>query len=598
MNRQLFRDGRLQLPGQQPLPWLAAGMCYADLPPQQWSARLTQLRSAGFTVVDVVVPWRSHAPTRGAASDAYDFFGALSLNKFLDEVAQAGLVASLRLGPVAALTRPQFGLPDAILANPAMQARSSHQTPIWAPTPTRVVSVPSYDSVDFLDAAGQWFALVAREAATHVAVVAVSVDLGDHWFLRTGAFDGDYHADAVAAWHQDHGVEPPVDRHTGDLATQLAWVRFKSHRAIRAGRALRERLEAAGWGKHACLAVVSTAATMQVRAAVAHIFDGLILQVERVHPATVPCNATPGCVIAEVPASRAAWLPPLTSDAAKLAIRAVADGAAGLCFTGWVPGDHEVLATTPGRLGAIVAALQKCAWPAPTVSAPVAVVLATHHDELAAVHSGIALASPALARFAGLDPIAMTSGSTDDAVMAQRWHDVLRQALVMAGVAFDIVDDTASAEQLAGYRVVIAPTGVHIATHFAATLRDVASRKHTTLVLGPVPAQRDEANLPLAANSLPTRVGRLRAASLDDAAGLAADLHALGGDTSVELQVEPPTAAIRLGRDPARIAVIINDSPQLVQIKASRADWHDATASVRPSSEFFVEAGHWLLLQR
>lgn len=597
MNRQLFRDGRLHLPGQQPLPWLAAGMCYADLPPPQWGPRLAQIRSAGFTIVDVVVPWRSHAPAGGANSD-HDFFGALSLNKFLDEVAQAGLVAALRLGPVAALTRPQFGLPDAVLANPAMQARSSHQSPIWAPTPTRVVSVPSYDSIEFLDAVGQWFATVAREVATHVAVVAVSVDLGDHWFLRTGAFDGDYHADAVAAWHQDHGVEPPLDRHTGDLAAQLAWVRFKSHRAIRAGRALRERLDAAGWGKHACLAVVSAAATMQVRTAVAHMFDGLILQTDRVHPNTLPCNATPGCVIAEVLASRAAWLPPQTSDAAKLAIRAIADGAAGLCFTGWVPGDHEVLATTPGRLSAIMAALQKSAWPAPTVVAPVAVVRATHHDELTAVHSGIALASPALARFAGLDPVAMTTGNTEDAVTALRWHDVLRQALVMAGVAYDVVDDTASADQLASYRVVIAPTGVHITTHFAATLRDVASRKHTTLVMGPTPAQRDEVNLPLPPNTLPTRVGRLRAASLDDAAGLAADLHALGGDASVDLQVEPPTAAVRLGRDPARMAVILNDSPQLVQIKASRTDWQDATVSARPSSEFFVEAGHWLLLQR
>ena len=598
MNRQLFCDGRLQLPGQQPVPWLAAGMCYADLPPSQWSTRLAQMRSAGFTVVDVVVPWRSHAPGRGAANADHDFFGALSLNKFLDEVAQAGLVASLRLGPVASLTRPQFGLPDAILANSAMQARSSHQSPIWAPTPTRVVSVPSYDSIEFLDAAGQWFAVVAREAATHVAVVAVSVDLGDHWFLRTGAFDGDYHADAVAAWHQDHGVEPPLDRQTGDLAAQLAWVRFKSHRAIRAGRALRERLDAAGWGKHACLAVVSAAATMQVRTAVAHMFDGLMLQTDRVHPNTLPCNATPGCVIADVLASRAAWLPPQTSDAGNLAIRAIADGASGLCFTGWVPSDHEVLATTPGRLSAIMAALQKSVWPAPAVAAPVAVVQATHHEELAAVHSGIALASPALARFAGLDPVAMATGNTADAITAQRWHDVLRQALVMAGVAYDVVDDTASADQLASYRVVIAPTGVHLAAHFAATLRDVASRKHTTLVLGPTPAQRDEANLPLPPHALPTRVGRLRAASLDDAAGLAADLRSLGGDASVDLQVDPPTADVRLGRDPARIAVILNDSPQLVQIKASRSDWQDATLRARPSSEFFLESGHWLLLQR
>ncbi len=595
MTRAKFRDGRLRLANGATVPWLAAGLCYADHAPAKWPAQLAQIRAAGFTMVDVVVPWRSHVTDAGEP----DFFGALALPAFLDEVSKAGVVAVLRLGPVASLTRPQYGLPEAVLANAAMQARNSTGTPIWAPTPTRVVPVPSYDSVEFLDAVGAWFAVVAQHAAAHVAVAAVVVDLGDHWFFRTGAFDGDFHPDAVAAWHQDQSVVPPVDRNHGDVSTQLAWVRFKAHRAIRAGRALRERLDAAGWSGHACLATVSTTANMQVRSALAHIYDGLVIQRDRVDAAALPFRVTAGTVVAELPISRAAWLPPTSSDGAKQVIHAVADGASGLSLTGWVPGDHEVAAMSAARITAILLALQNHGWPSMFDAAPVAVVRATHHDELAAIHCAIALASPALARFVGLDPIALTTGNTHDAVTAQRWHAVLQEALIMAGVAFDVVDDTASSDELAGYRVVIAPTGVHVAALFAATLRDVASRKNTTIVLGPTPAQRDEANHVLPAGALPTRVGRLRAASLHDAVGLAADLQALGGDADVALQVEPATTAIHLGRESARLAVVINDSPQLVRIIATDAVWQDALLpTTRPVDEFFVEAGRWLVLTR
>lgn len=595
MTRAKFHEGRLRMADGTLVPWLAAGICYADHAPRQWPSQLAQIRAAGFTMVDVVVPWRSHLNDAGEA----DFFGALALPAFLDHVHQAGLVAVLRLGPVASLTRPQFGLPDSVLANAAMQARSSAGLPIWAPTPTRVVSVPSYDSSEFLDAVGAWFALVAQQAAAHVAVGAVIVDLGDHWFLRTGAFDGDYQSDAVAAWHQDQSVAPPVDGSHGELTTQLAWVRFKAHRAIRAGRALRERLTAAGWNHHACIATVSTTTGMQVRTALAHLYDGLVVQHDRVDPSALPYGATAGVVVAALAVSRAAWLPPRSSDLAKLVISAIADGASGLSLTGWVPGDHEVAATTPARIASILPALQHGGWPTMINAAPVAVVRATHHDELAAIHCALALASPALIRFAGLDPIALTAGNTDDAVTAQRWHTVLQQALTMAGVAFDVVDDTASADQLAGYRVVIAPTGGHVAAAFAATLRDVASRKNTTIVLGPTPAQRDETNRGLAADAMPMRVGRLRAASLHDAAGLAADLQALGGDANVALRVEPATTAVYLGREPSRFAVVINDSPQLVRIIAADAGWHDALLPTeRAVDEFFVEAGRWLLLTR
>ncbi len=595
MTRIKFHDGRLVVANGAPLPWLAAGLCYADHAPRLWPAQLGQIRAAGFTLVDVVVPWRSHLNDAGES----DFFGALALPAFLDQVTKAGLVAVLRLGPVASLTRPQFCLPEMLLANSAMQARSSAGVPIWAPTPTRVVPVPSYDSIEFLDAVGAWFGVVAQHATAHAAVAAVVVDLGDHWFFRTGAFDGDFHPDAVARWHQDQSVVPPVDRNHGELSTQLAWVRFKAHRAIRAGRALRERLDAAGWSQHACLATVSTTASMQVRTALAQLYDGLVVQRDRIDPSALPFRVSSGVVVAELPVSRAAWLPPRSSDLAKLVITAVADGASGLSLTGWVPGDHEVAATTAGRLAAILPALQHSAWPTVVDAAPVAVVRATHHDELAAIHSAIALVSPALSRFAGLDPIALTAGNTDDAATAQRWHAILQEALVMAGVAFDLVDDTASPDELAAYRVIIAPTGVHVAGFFAATLRDVASRKTTTIVLGPTPAQRDEANHVLPPDALPGRVGRLRAASLHDAVGLAADLRALGGDAAVVLRVEPATTAVHLGREPSRLAIVINDSPQLVRIIATDAAWRDALLpTARPVDEFFVEAGRWLLLTR
>jgi hypothetical protein len=60
------------------------------------------------------------------------------------------------------------------------------------------------------------------------------------------------------------------------------------------------------------------------------------------------------------------------------------------------------------------------------------------------------------------------------------------------------------------------------------------------VVIGPGTPTHDELGQPLSADALPRRVGRLKAGSLDDLPGLAADLAMLAGEPSDAWQIERP----------------------------------------------------------
>ena len=113
----------------------------------------------------------------------------------------------------------------------------------------------------------------------------------------------------------------------------------------------------------------------------------------------------------------------------------------------------------------------------------------------------------------------------------------------------------------------IVPTLSRLDRGLAHTLRALAEHKRAIVVIGPGTPTRDELGQPLA-DALPRRVGRLKAGSLDDLPGLAADLAALAAEPGDAWQIERPDevhAYAHAGADGAvRVVFVANDAARPV----------------------------------
>ena len=218
--RTHFDDRGLIVDGSH-LPFYAGAMHYWRMNPSEWKPCLRSLRSLGLRLVDTYVPWRVHK----------DFTGPRDLSRFLAEAADADLRVVLRPGPTVNAELTAFGLPDHVLA-PPFHALTSRNTPAWFPAPPRAFPIPSYASRAFHDEVRAWYATVAKHVLPHISsIAAISVDNETQHFFRLGAFDLDYHPDAIAWWRELDDVDPPRDASSPHAA---AWIRFKDHYTARA----------------------------------------------------------------------------------------------------------------------------------------------------------------------------------------------------------------------------------------------------------------------------------------------------------------------------------------------------------------------------
>ncbi len=156
-------------------------------------------------------------------------------------------------------------------------------------------------------------------------------------------------------------------------------------------------------------------------------------------------------------------------------------------------------------------------------------------------------------------------GGDASAIAARRWQTTVCRALELAQVPYVIVDEDVTADELAGYRAVIAPMQGRADQHAWQVLRELAEQRRTVVVIGPGTPSRDEFDAPLA--GVPRRMGRLQPGSLDDLASLAADLAGLAGDIPEAWQVERPdivrTATFCDAADVAQVVFVVAGTPAL-----------------------------------
>lgn len=577
---------------ERALPFYAGALHYWRVPPERWAACLARLHAQGLTIVETYVPWRVHEPEAGA----YDWTGPRDLGRFLELAAAAGLAVVLRPGPSVNAELACFGLPDDIVGDPAIQARTARGTPVWMPSPPRAWPVPSYASSAFWSAVHGWFAEVARVVGPHLApegpVVALGVDNELQRFFRLGAYDCDYHPDAIRWWHEASGLggEAPRAWVPEDAARSAAWVKFRDQYAARALRGCAAALDHAGFAGiarfHNAPAIdPALFDTRQIQAAI----DGPLgldayapreeFRALRRRALAIAGNAAPIPIAFECGVGSVPWFPPPADDADRdRLLTLLAAGMRGFNLYMAVERDRHhgaaidatgALAPSAAWIRPLVAALGEVAWPALRRQAAIALVATRADACFGLATSVIDPMSPVLAEFFGLGPGgAAELGEDAGAIAARRWHDAIAGALELAQVPYAIVDEAAPEAELERYRAIVVPTGARVDRGLWQRVRAIAARRAAIVVIGPETPVRDELDQPLGDDAPLRRAGRLKAGSLDDLPGLAADLAALAGELADAWQIERPDDVRALAYADAagavRVVFVVSDADRPV----------------------------------
>jgi beta-galactosidase len=103
----------------KPFRILSGALHYFRMHPDTWADRIEKARLMGLNTIETYVPWNAHSPRPGV----FDTSGMLDLERFLREVADAGLYAIVRPGPYICAEWDNGGLPAWLFRTPGMGVR-------------------------------------------------------------------------------------------------------------------------------------------------------------------------------------------------------------------------------------------------------------------------------------------------------------------------------------------------------------------------------------------------------------------------------------------------------------------------------------------
>ncbi len=583
-----FDDAGLVVGGRK-LPFYAGAMHYWRVEPVRWAPCLRSIHELGLTIVETYVPWRVHAPAAGQTV----WTGARDLARFVAAARAEGLAVVLRPGPHVNAELTSFGIPDWVVGDPECQARTAHGTPAWLPVPPRAFPVPSYASAKLQALVRAWYAQVADVVRPLLGdpVVAIGVDNEAQLFFRAGAFDLDYHPDAIVWWRDASGLDGDPPRDASDPARAALWLKFKDEYLSRSLAQFARSLDEVGLGEVARFHNLPPGHfglydLRQIQKAIAGPvgIDAYTPRAQfpelRRRAAALVGNAAPVPIAFEVGVGFFPWFPPL--DAGEDATRErdhlltlLAAGVRGFNLFMAVERDRYYGAAIDRRgkveatwIAPLVAALAEVDWPSLRRTAHVALIDTRADARLGVASCAIDPMTPVLADVLGLGPGgAAELGMDAAAIAARRWQTALCKALELAQLPYAIVDEAAGEDELARYRAVIAPCDQRIDRGLWQRLRALAEHKRCIVVIGPGTPARDELDQPLG-EPAPRRIGRLKPGSLDDLAGLAEDLAALAGEASEAWQIERPddvrASAFADAAGTVRVVFVASDADRAV----------------------------------
>jgi len=575
----------------------AGAIHYWRLDRADWRPCLLAMKKLGLSIVETYVPWAVHELARGS----YEWKRELDVGAFLDEVARQDMLAIVRPGPHINAELTLFGFPERVLRDERNLAKTARGTKVWLPAPPRMFPVPSYASTRFRKEVAGWFDVMAEHIAPRLApsgpVVAVGVDNESQMFFRLGAYDHDYHDDSLAWWHEYAGdVEPPREWSADDAERCVRWVEFKEEYTARSLNWVADELERVGLGGVATFHNLPPSEPSLVMQAPNS--ERMLIGSDFYHQAKeyasyrrraryLVGSARPLPFAPEVGAGGPPWLPPMSDDDQKNVMLALlASGVRGFNLYMTVDRDRwyaaPVSATgelrgTASWFTTLLATLRDVKWTTLRDHKPLALI-STRCDARYAIASSIAdPVTPVLGEFLGLGPAGAAELSRDDAAREHRlWLHGLEQALALAQIPYDIVDERCcSAEQLAGYGVVVLPTLSRVDRELWVALHQAADAG-VRVVVGPERPSQDQYGKPLADPSMPAKAGVMRPDSLDDLDEFASDLSAVVGPlpdewaTANEVPVDCSSFADTSGE--ARVVFAANRSAEFVTAEIVAVD--------------------------
>jgi beta-galactosidase len=185
------------------VPLYAGSVHYWRLDPSDWRACLEATKAMGARLIDTYIPWGVHETAPGVLelgrTDPQRDVGA-----FLRLAHELGLYVIARPGPHINAELTYFGIPERVVWDPNCQARSPKNNPVMLPMVPFAFPVPSYASEAFLDEATRYFHALGPTLAPLVypngPIVLLQVDNEGALYFRDGAYDQDYHPDAIAQY--------------------------------------------------------------------------------------------------------------------------------------------------------------------------------------------------------------------------------------------------------------------------------------------------------------------------------------------------------------------------------------------------------------
>ncbi|WP_020661529.1 glycoside hydrolase family 35 protein [Amycolatopsis benzoatilytica] len=103
----------------KPFRILSGALHYFRVHPAQWADRIEKARLMGLNTIETYVPWNAHSPEPGR----FDCTGGLDLDRFLRQIADAGMHAIVRPGPYICAEWDNGGLPAWLLRDPELRVR-------------------------------------------------------------------------------------------------------------------------------------------------------------------------------------------------------------------------------------------------------------------------------------------------------------------------------------------------------------------------------------------------------------------------------------------------------------------------------------------
>ena len=104
----------------EPFKVLGGSIHYFRVHPTDWHRSLANLKAAGLNTVETYAAWNMHEPHEGE----FDFSGQLDIARFVDEAAELGLWAIVRVSPFMCAEWEFGGLPAWLLPKRDMRIRS------------------------------------------------------------------------------------------------------------------------------------------------------------------------------------------------------------------------------------------------------------------------------------------------------------------------------------------------------------------------------------------------------------------------------------------------------------------------------------------